>query len=524
MKLHTKLILSLLAGVLVVVSTGQFFQYHRNTSHLAQFAAENAANQKERELVAVHNVFELVSNSVAGSLERGEMEKFTQILEQQRNIEGLEEFSLFSRDGVVTHSSHEEFIGETIDPELEQLLKEEPEAFRERIQKPILSEEWIEVYEADMITPDCIRCHQDWIAGKVGGVLHLRFSAAALTDAQVKAEEAVAQARTSAMSNTAIVTTAIVLVLVILMVIFVRRFVTRPLTLFIGALEQFEKNEGDLTCRIPIHSKDEIGRLAYLFNGFMENLNRVIASSKEAAQAVGDSTTEQSGTVNEVSGAISNMAQAIKLNADNARETLGIMQSVSQNMEEGRESMERLNGSMGELTQASRQIGQIVQTINEIAFQTNLLALNAAVEAARAGEAGRGFAVVAEEVRNLAQRSAQAAGDTGKMIERTVTEIRENSQLVDRTSAVFSAVEEHSGRARLLMDNNTKEAGELAEEIANVEESLRDMTRHTQQNTEKAGELARMMAAFKTEQQTSTRLASQRKVVRRALPSEKPSR
>ena len=106
-----------------------------------------------------------------------------------------------------------------------------------------------------------------------------------------------------------------------------------------------------------------------------------------------------------------------RTNAENARQADALMGDAARVVETANSSMGNLTTSMQEVSSASQETAKIIKTIDEIAFQTNLLALNAAVEAARAGEAGKGFAVVAEEVRNLAQRSADAAKNTADLIE-----------------------------------------------------------------------------------------------------------
>ena len=108
-----------------------------------------------------------------------------------------------------------------------------------------------------------------------------------------------------------------------------------------------------------------------------------------------------------------------KQNADNAKQAKAMMSEAKVVVEQANSQMAQLTEAIGQITRSSEETGKIIKTIDEIAFQTNLLALNAAVEAARAGEAGAGFAVVADEVRNLALRAAEAARNTGGLIEKT---------------------------------------------------------------------------------------------------------
>ena len=135
------------------------------------------------------------------------------------------------------------------------------------------------------------------------------------------------------------------------------------------------------------------------------------------------------------------MASQTKQNAANANEARSLADSASGSADQGAAAMERMSTAINDIKTSSDETAKIVTTIDEIAFQTNLLALNAAVEAARAGEAGKGFAVVAEEVRNLAQRSAEAARNTAEMIEGSVRN-------ADNGVAISKEVAEGPGRDR----------------------------------------------------------------------------
>ena len=140
----------------------------------------------------------------------------------------------------------------------------------------------------------------------------------------------------------------------------------------------------------------------------------------------------QASAIEETSASVEEISSATKLNADKAQEANVLMRDVIQEIAEANTSMKELTSAMQELSKASDETAKIIKTIDEIAFQTNLLALNAAVEAARAGQAGSGFAVVADEVRNLAMRSAEAARETGALIENTVQKIRFGGDFYDR--------------------------------------------------------------------------------------------
>ncbi|MBI5769192.1 MAG: hypothetical protein HZA93_15470 [Verrucomicrobia bacterium] len=155
---------------------------------------------------------------------------------------------------------------------------------------------------------------------------------------------------------------------------------------------------------------------------------QVAASSAEVATT----SSEQAAALQESSASLTEVSAAVKQNADHAREARGVAHGNRAAADRSAVEVTELQTAMKEISAASGNIAKIVKSIDEIAFQTNILALNAAVEAARAGESGAGFAVVAEEVRSLAQRSAQAARETAGKIEDAIAKSSHGAQLADR--------------------------------------------------------------------------------------------
>jgi methyl-accepting chemotaxis protein len=172
------------------------------------------------------------------------------------------------------------------------------------------------------------------------------------------------------------------------------------------------------------------GRLNRTVANLDEALAQVAASAEQVAGASGEiasgsaalaqGSSQQAGSLEEVSASLHELASTAKQNASNAQQARGMAENARSGAAAGVSSMEKLSSAVTRIKNSSDSTAKIVKTIDEIAFQTNLLALNAAVEAARAGDAGRGFAVVAEEVRALALRSAEAARNTGALIEESV--------------------------------------------------------------------------------------------------------
>jgi methyl-accepting chemotaxis protein len=163
-----------------------------------------------------------------------------------------------------------------------------------------------------------------------------------------------------------------------------------------------------------------LNRIAANLTAGAEQTAAAAGEVSAASQSLAEGASQQAASLEEISSSVEEMAAMTKQNADNANDARALAATAQTSADKGAEAMGRMNGAIQDIKRSSDETGKIVKTIDEIAFQTNLLALNAAVEAARAGEAGKGFAVVAEEVRNLAQRSAQAAKETAKMIAESV--------------------------------------------------------------------------------------------------------
>ena len=160
----------------------------------------------------------------------------------------------------------------------------------------------------------------------------------------------------------------------------------------------------------------------------------------KAAVDLAEGCTIQAGKVSEVAGMIDEMAKSMEDNAKEAQNVVSVSQQASVSLLTGNAKMQELKEAISEISKCSEEIRTIIGTIEEIADQTNLLSLNAAIEAARAGEAGKGFAVVADQVKNLAEESAKAAGETNKLIEMTVAAVDKGIAIADETAQSMDEV------------------------------------------------------------------------------------
>ena len=249
--------------------------------------------------------------------------------------------------------------------------------------------------------------------------------------------------RNSIISITVI--TAIAMLLLSCGIIYlVRKIITNRIYDSVEMLKDIAQGEGDLTKRLTIDSNDEIGELAKWFNVFVDNIQNVIKNVQSNAEGVSSASTELSSTAEDlnkgsreqkaqtenVASAVVQISQSIadvvnnasvstkasKDASDLANKGKDVVDRTVKGMEKIAETVRQTSGIIAKLGQSSHEIGTILKVINDIAEQTNLLALNAAIEAARAGEQGRGFAVVANEVKKLAESTANATKEIAGMI------------------------------------------------------------------------------------------------------------
>ncbi len=222
----------------------------------------------------------------------------------------------------------------------------------------------------------------------------------------------------------------------------------------------------------------------------VEGVSAASGQLSQSAQSLASSASQQAASLEETSASMEEMAAMTRSTAENASQADHEMKEAQGRVDKAGVGMEAINASMAEMAESGDQISKIIRTIDEIAFQTNLLALNAAVEAARAGGAGAGFAVVAEEVRNLAQRAAQAAKDTQALIEKTVASINRGAQQVSSTLAEFKDVTQSATKVASLLSEISAASAEQAQGINQVTKALGLMDKAVQANAGNSGQTA----------------------------------
>lgn len=287
---------------------------------------------------------------------------------------------------------------------------------------------------------------------------------------------------------------------------------------------------GDLTMAIPSRPDDR-SSVMFAMKEMRDSLAHIVLQIRTGTDAIASGssqiargnldlsarTEQQASSLEETASSMEELTATVKQNADNAHQANDLASAASDVALKGGQVVSQVVETMGSINESARKIADIIGVIDGIAFQTNILALNAAVEAARAGEQGRGFAVVATEVRNLAQRSANAAKEIKGLIEDSVYKVQSGSQFVDQAGRTMQEIVGSIRHVNGIVAEIASASREQTEGINGINIAITDMDRTTQQNAalveeaaaaaqgmqEQAARLAEVVSTFILESQTS---------------------
>ncbi|MDQ2819351.1 MAG: methyl-accepting chemotaxis protein [Pseudomonadota bacterium] len=313
------------------------------------------------------------------------------------------------------------------------------------------------------------------------------------------------------------------LAFIIAATILLLRAIMRPLD---QALHHFDEiAAGNLSERIDLSRKDEMGALLAGLSNMQQGLSNTVNSVRTGSVAIAHASAEissgntdlshrteqQAASLEETASSLEELTATVRQNAQNAREANQLVLSASSVAGKGGNLVTQVVVTMDTISASSKRIVDIIGVIDGIAFQTNILALNAAVEAARAGEQGRGFAVVASEVRNLAHRSAAAAKEIKELIATSVSQVEEGAQLVNKAGMTMTDIVDSVGKVTSIMSEIMLAGEEQSAGIDQINQAISQMDATTQQNAalveeaaaaaesmrEQAGQLEQLVSTFR---------------------------
>jgi methyl-accepting chemotaxis protein len=325
-----------------------------------------------------------------------------------------------------------------------------------------------------------------------------------------------------AIRNSIIIVTLITLLVVSLVVFFAAKAITDPINRVVASLKDIAQGEGDLTKRLPVASKDELGEMARWFNTFIDKLQGIIkeiaidtgkvdssaqsltlisqglssnaSETSRRSENVATAAEEMSANLSSVAAGMEQSTTNVAMVASASEEMSATISEIAKNSEQAhtisKEAVTKAkytSGKINELQIAAQAINTVTETITEISEQTNLLALNATIEAARAGEAGKGFAVVANEIKELAKQTAAATQNIKRQIGEVQGTTEETTLEINEISAVINRVNEIVATISSSVAEQSAATGEIASNISQASQGLIEVNENVNQISAVAG-------------------------------------
>jgi methyl-accepting chemotaxis protein len=446
MKLQTRFVLSISAGIVMVLLASETVRQGYEGSRMADFEKRNPELMEATTRENLTPVARSVQSALEDVMAEGNMDLLDKILIRQGKVENVLGVSFYNAKGKTIHASDRDLVGRPLDSDVHDRIM----ASGKRIDRRV--GDAFEIYEPFVAETRCIQCHAEWKPGQVGGVLGVRVSNASLVKAQKTWMESMQSLREGTVALGAAVSLGLVVALVLLVHALVKKQLTQPLasaTAFVEVISQ-----GDLTHTVDDRLRaraDETGVLARamdtmagklrellrrILDGVQtmsttsralstvaertaQEVQRVVSKSESVASEADASSTQANSVAAAIEQASSNLTSVSSATTDITHEVSAIVEqseASKRTTQEASTQAQDILASMRGLGEAAQAIGQVTETITRISAQTNLLALNATIEAARAGALGKGFAVVASEIKELALQTAHATQDVKEKI------------------------------------------------------------------------------------------------------------
>ena len=324
--------------------------------------------------------------------------------------------------------------------------------------------------------------------------------------------------------NSLILTVLLSQLFVAVLVFFASKSITKPINDAVAGLKDIAEGEGDLTKRLAVNSKDEVGEMATWLNTFLEKLQGIIKQIAENSNGVATNSNqlssisanllggaedtsqrstnvataseEMSANLNTVAAAMEESATNASMVATAAEQMSSTINEIAENAEKARNVSSQAVGQadsayakMNELGEAADKIGKVTETITEISEQTNLLALNATIEAARAGEAGKGFAVVANEIKELAKQTAEATLDIKNLIDDVQSTSKSTEGEITEISKIIGGVNDIVGTIATAVEEQTAATQEIANNISQASQGIQEVNENVNQSSTVAADI-----------------------------------
>lgn len=309
--------------------------------------------------------------------------------------------------------------------------------------------------------------------------------------------------------------------------------ITRSLNSMIASFKDIAEGEGDLTKKIEIDSKDELGELAKWFNVFLENLQTMIKNlaqesanvdqssnqltgisdeMTQGAQSMSDKADSVATAAEEMSSSLTGVAASMEESSSNANmvasaaeEMNSTISEIASNAEKARSISEEASqktsaasDQMNELKNAADSVGKVVETISDISEQVNLLALNATIEAARAGEAGKGFAVVANEIKALAGQTSEATVDIKSQIENIQNVSGQTAESISEVTSSISSTQEIVSSIASAIEEQSSATGEISTNVEQLSSGIQEVNQNVAESSQVANDISKDIAEVNT--------------------------